>query len=143
MSLNVTRFKLAEYHRSTYACMVEHGTAPGQLVEPAFWAHVASSLKPGDIIQVEPDSREWFAELYVLESGMNFARVALLSVSPLVDTNRPAVDESDADFSVDWKGPAKKWSVIRTADKAYVYEGLPSKDAALAKLAAHVRPQAA
>ncbi len=138
MSLNVTRFTLAEYKRSIWCATVEHGFQPVKLLEPPFWANVANILKPGDRIEVESESREWFVELYVLEVGAGFARVAMMRMDALNALDQSAVP-TDLDFTVEFKGPVKKWSVIRKLDKAPIYEGLSSKDAALAKLAAHTR----
>jgi len=137
MSLIAPRFKAAEYARSIWCASVEHGVPPTALVEPKYWAHVANQLKVGDRIEITPESHEWFAELYVVDVGPNFARVAMLRL----DSISQSADSlpQDEDFVVLWKGPQRKFAVVRKSDKAIIYDGCATKDAAVAKLSAHTR----
>jgi len=144
MSLIPTRFRPAEFHRSVWSATVEHGTDARKVFDPKFWAHLASTLKVGDRIEIETDSREWFAEVYVVEVGTAFARVRPLRFVDLAEEAPAGAGvPGDVDFEVKWMGPARKWGVVRLSDKAAIYSDLPSKDAAQAKLAQHVRPVAA
>lgn len=139
-ALNITRFKQAEYGHTNYDVDVEHGTDPADILDPGFWAHVASLLKVRDRIFVTPDSLEWTAELVVVEVGASYVRVVQIRMDQL---SAAPMNQTDVDFTVEWKGPIRKWSVIRKSDKAAIYESLPSRDAAEAKLTAHIHPVAA
>lgn len=139
MAIFQNQFREASYFRNVWCATVEHGVEPEDLFAPEFWAHVAGNLKPGDRIEVMPDSREWYAELMVMDAGKLYARVKPMRLVMFTE----AAKTSDADFSVVWKGPAAKWCVVRTADSAIMYRDMSSKDAAEAKLAEHKQPKAA
>lgn len=144
MSLLPNRLKESSYHRTVWCATLENGVDPEKLVEPSYWAHCANFLKPYDRIEAMPESGEWFAELMVVEVGKLYARVTPMRLVHLVASSKQdAKTDSDPDFSVEWKGPTAKWCVIRKHDAAILYRELPSKPAALARLAEHTQPKAA
>lgn len=135
LSIMPNRMKEAEFIRTVYVIDCHEGTEQDDLLIPAYWSHVAKQLKPFDRIEARADNGEWVAELMVIKTGTNEAHVALLNV---YDINKlagesPAIPSDD--YSVEWKGPHKKFCVIRKADSAMVHEGAQTKPEAFQWLA--------
>ena len=132
------RLKLAEYVRNVYGATPEPGITLDDMVRPEYWAHVARTLRPGDRIEVCPDDRSWFAELFVVSQSDTDVRVAVLrstkielpEVKPLVQRSAPKPGQKDdSSYEVKHRGAAG-WSVVRKVDKAVVFEGGQSRRAA-------------
>jgi hypothetical protein len=134
MSLMVANWSNFEYGSAIKMATPEHGTDPEELLKPSYWAHVARDMQVGFFILAIPASREWAQVLYVADVGSNFARVVRVVFAPL--TLSKAVQ--DADLAVRWNTATKKFDVIRTIDRAVIYANLPTKDAANARLLAHI-----
>jgi len=146
--LAADRFKLAEHERNIHSITVEEGATRAQIIDPAFLAHVAAKLRPYDQVEVRCDDGALFAKLLVLQAERTWARVHVLEwhnlttrdVSLSQTEGEPesvqsaqAVDR-DQDYLIAYKGPHKKWAVIRKADGGYMREGEESKAAATAWL---------
>ena len=143
LQMAADRFKLAEHERNVHSITIEEGVTRAQLINPAFLAHVAAKLRPYDQIEVRCDDGTLFAKLLVLQAERTWARVHVLewhnlttrdvSLSQAEDSAEPnpakALSPED-DYLVQWKGPHKKWCVIRKADGAYMREAEPDKAAA-------------
>lgn len=148
-------FKSAEFARNVWEAQPFHGVVPADLMRPVFWAHVATQffgqIRVRDRIEVIPESNDWFAELLVVDVQKTGLRVRVLRLVTFTDATdavvdgvaAPAAASNDPDFDVAWKGPGAKWCVIRKADKSSVYDKLESRDAAMLKLAEHVKAKAA
>ena len=115
----------ADYARVVWRLTPEAGTTPEDILVPAYYAHVAKQLKPGAKIEVTPVDGSWYAELYVRSSDAISAKVALLE---LYTFDEVAQVEAAA-FEIKHRGP-KGWSVVRTSDKAVVFENGKAKDEA-------------
>lgn len=146
MSLIATRFGQADYARNIWLAKPDHQTDPKDLLKPEFWLHVAAVVKVLDRIEVIPESGEYFAELIVVDQSKTSLRVRLLRFVPLIEGSGAETTgedvSNDPDFEVAWRGGAK-WTVLRKVDKVMIYRDMPSRDAALAKLAEHVKAKAA
>ena len=143
MALIASMVKSADYAYSRWNAVVPHGTLQDDVLHPKMWAHVAATLRAGDEIRVKVESNEWVQYLMIMEVGPNYAVVARIGqVHPLIGANRHVV-EADTDFSIEWKGPVRKWAVIRKSDKAVIYDKFESRETAQSRLASHVQPKAA
>lgn len=116
------RIHPAEYDRVVWAATPEAGTVLKDVLEPAYWSHVAKNLKPGAQIEVTAADGSWFARLYVRSADDNSAKVFTLDywnfdLSDEVEKEAGAV----AEFVVKHRGP-KGWCVSRSSDKALVFE---------------------
>jgi hypothetical protein len=144
--LNPPRIKLAEYARNIHQITPELGTTLDDILAPEYWAHVGFNLKARDRIEVETEDMTWFAELYVIKAqrlpGTAFtASVRLMRYVDLtgeaelkrlmgVVEEAPAIplaDAGNAEFEIAWKGPAKKFVIIRRSDKVVMRDGIASK----------------
>ena len=122
--LNHARMEEAAYTQTVYFAKAHPNTRPHDLLEPAYWAHVAVRFKPWSEIKVVADDGSWFAHYLVLEAGRTWARVAMLSTISLTSAD-VSVSQASAmtPYSVIYRGEHSKWSVVRKADKEVIHEG--------------------
>lgn len=134
-AISESRYKLAEHRNNRQSVIPEHGTPFENLLRPEFWAHVARKFTPGDIIEAHAEDGSYFAEMYVIDCGPNWARTGVHKLSRFDE----AVTEPGADnaFKVEWAGRFSKWRVVRSSDLNVMKDGLPSKDAANLWLSDH------
>lgn len=139
MSLNPTKFRLAEYDRNMFSARPEHGTDIEAFMQPEYWAHIAAQCKVFDQIEVIPESGEYYMLFLVVAASRTGLRV-----KPIVRIDLSDEDEiKDRDLDVTWKGPVLKWCVTRSADKAVIYDKFASREEAAQKLAEHISAKAA
>ena len=129
------RFKGAEYAREQWLVTAHENTTPKDLLEPSYWAHVATKLRPRARIEAWANDGTWLAEYVVLEAGRNWAKLHLLSVHHLTTAD---VAQTQADllsaYEVTFRGGHCLWSVIRKIDREVVHEGEQTMDGAVAWL---------
>lgn len=126
----------AEYKRRDLIATPEVGTSLDEMLEPAYWAHVAKQLQPWDRIDVRAADGTWFAELLVVAVANQAAKVHLLQH---VDLGRPAATQVELPAGYELKARGKAgWCVIRVSDKAVIVEGAGSPADARAALIAHL-----
>jgi hypothetical protein len=130
------RMQNAEYLRRDWVCTAEEGTTVDDILDPGYWSHIAGQLTIYDRIEVRIDSGEYLLELLVKDKGRNWAQVALLHHHDLVGkvkTGEATADEFEAVF----KGPLRKWCVLRKSDSKVLEEKLADKGAALGWIASY------
>lgn len=128
--LEASRFGLAEHQRNVHICTIEHGITRREVINPAFFAHVAPKCRPYDEIIVNCDDGTLYARLLVLQAERTWIMVhvlewhdlttkdvALSKTEKLAEAANPA-----AEFEVKHRGPHLKWCVIRKADSQPVRE---------------------
>jgi len=129
----------AEYNRNRFLARPPEGTTLADILNPDFWAHVARQFRQGDLIEVYPKDGTFYAELFVAECrkvGMiNVLRLVKISYTPLTEEpQEKAKTESSNPYEIVYRGPDKKHTVTRRADKVIVSEGHATKQDALAWL---------
>lgn len=129
--MEAPRFRAIEYMRSEYLCTAFEDTTPQDLLEPSYWAHMSAQFKPRDRIEAWANDGTWMAEYVVLEAGRNWAKLHLLTVYHLT-TSDQAMTKADqmTPYSIEWKGPHGKWTVIRKSDLQTMSEGHETLQAA-------------
>lgn len=132
--LTADRIKPAEFVRNVFRVNAPEGVAYKDVLVPDFWAHVSATFSRGDSLEVFAEDSSWYAQLLVLDASRLHAKV-----TPLIYQNFQikAKKEVDPDFSVEFKGPQRKWSVLRKKDKEIVKDGFESKDDAATWLEAN------
>jgi hypothetical protein len=60
-----TELKGVEYARTDYRITPDKPIAMEDLVKPRCWAHVASKLRTGDVVEVVSQDMSWFVRLLV------------------------------------------------------------------------------
>lgn len=128
--IHESRFALAESKRNVWFATPVEGTPFGELLQPAYWSHIARRLRPGDLIEVVPDENTYKAFLVVLDAGQNWAKVALDRKVDLSPPASVAAGDINKEYAVEWKGPHWKHAVIRVSDKQVVEKGFNTRDEA-------------
>jgi len=129
----------AEHARVPYRIYPSATETYEEILEPIYWHHNASLLRPGDLIEVFPEDRSYFAMLIVVAAEDNTAKVE--EAIPRRVFAEPASEtvEIPAGYAIDWRGPNGKFAVIRTADKHVIQSGFVKKDEALTWLISNRR----
>ncbi|WP_363350189.1 hypothetical protein [Methylocystis echinoides] len=131
---------MAESQRAEYFATVEETVTPEEVLKPDFWRHVATTLRPYDLIDVAVDSCDWFMRLLVADAWHNGVRVIELSRHDMTGEAEEAQSIGN-DLRVKWRGPVNKWAVVRS-DGVILRANLPDKNIALEALAAAVSDRA-
>jgi hypothetical protein len=115
-----------EYVTRVFRVVAPDSHTLDDMLDPVYWVGVASLFEklPFPRIEVINASGTLFTEFLVLASGKGTAKVALLRQIPLDREPAGSADE----FNVEFKGPQRKWSIIRKSNNAYEKEGFASKD---------------
>lgn len=123
------RIKGAEYARNTHRAYPEATAQLKDVLDPSYWSHVAAKFALYDVVEVIPDGGAWYAQLLVTGCSKQHAKMSVLLAQKLRVEEAPKQEDAPKPkFVVEFKGPQRKWSVIRTSDKAYVKEGFDSKE---------------
>ena len=138
--LTESRLSLAEYAHQRWSVVPAEGTDFETVLRDSFWAHVSAKFKIGDIIEVRAEDGSYFAELYIRECGRNYAKTAVLRKVELEPASAPV---ESADFDIQWKGPHRKFAVVRLSDGEIMKEGFLDRAMAGDYLRSHSRAVAA
>lgn len=139
--LNPHNMGLAEARRRDWVVDAEEGTTEEEVLDPQYWAHMASQLQPMDRIDVRAETGDWLLELIVINRGRNWAQVHLAAKHDLAP--RAEIMPAAVKHEIKWKGTGKKFCVIRLADSAVVQEGFEDRLVAAQWLANHERATSA
>jgi hypothetical protein len=96
------------------------------VLEPAFWANVATQLRVADLVDVHSDGRDFYAKLYVREvarARVSVAQIQYVEFGALAETSEPA-----AAHRIRYAGPHNKWIVERISDHRIVRERCETKE---------------
>ena len=132
------RMRLAEYDRQDWIANIEYGNTLEQIIEPGYWGLMAQQLKPYDHIEARAEDGSWIAYLIVTGCDRTWARVAVDRVVTLTTADVSQTQATEK-HEIQWKGPQRKYSVIRLADSERIKEGFNTKDEAYAWMREHER----
>lgn len=134
------RFGAAEYQRQVWQVVLPQGGDYQAVFDPGYWAHVASRLKPGDLIEVRNDENTLFAMLYV--RGVERMAAKLGEISHITFGEAVSVDLDDG-YLVRWNGPHHRFAVIRKTDNEVIKSGFQLREDAEVWRLSHVKAMAA
>ncbi len=123
--LQPERMGTREHRRQDFAVNAEAGTRVEDVLDPQYWAHVANTMEPYARVEVLEESGEWMLELLVLNVGRNWAQVHLLHKHDL--SERAETMPNAQTHKVEWKGPQRRFAVIRISDSQCLQDGFVSK----------------
>lgn len=122
--LIISRWSESQFTQARHAVRPEPNTPYADLLDPAYWAHIAPKVLANDVIEVRPAEGSYYAEFYVWAKGPNW-----LQVSELRKIDRPAnkaMPSANAAFLIDFvDGPAKH-RVIRALDSQVMAQSFVS-----------------
>ncbi len=133
-ALKDARMRASEFWRTTWCINPELGVTKEDMLKPEYWAHVASKLKPWDLIEARAEDGSYFAVLVVLDGAKTWAKVDEILYKEFKDNAGPADVNVDDKYTIQYKGPHAKWRVTRKSDNNIMREELVSKAAAMAWL---------
>lgn len=118
------RMRLKEFQNPGFWICVPVGTEVQDLLQPSLWANIARTLKPTSLVEVHWDDATWFAEVYVLSCGRNWASVSILRAHRL---EKPSLPQEAARYGVSYNGPVDRFRVTRFGDGAVMQGGFSSE----------------
>ncbi len=137
---NRQNFDLAEQYRMVFRANIPAGVSLDRVMEPDYFKHVASQVKPGYRIEAMPADGAWFAELLVRKTSKEEVHSwLLLSVDLNAQVEAAQAIGMDATAYEVKFGGAHKWRVIRLADKEVIHHGEPTEADAKAWLANYLK----
>ena len=132
-----SRMKGAEYERLVYVANPEHGVTMEDVLNPAFWVHVARKLRPYAQIEVRSEDGAWWAQLLVTDVGRLWAKVQPICFVELAQSDPD--EPIDPLYEVGWGGPHHKWRVVRKSDNKVIKAEFGDKAQAELWLKEHIR----
>ena len=124
--------KLADSARNRWRIVPEGGVNLSDMMAEEYWGIVSRKFAAGDILEVLSPSNEWFAELLVLSTGPNFAKVRQLSFVEFAQAGKA----DELAFEIKHRGGAG-WSVKRKSDGIVMFEKGETREQAEKWVAEH------
>jgi hypothetical protein len=116
------KFKASHYVQKNFIATPDYGVTLEQVMDEAYWGHVARELKAGYTIEVMPEGLPYYAKLIVIHSDEKTrAMVKLLQFNDLVnEAPRPELAEIVKEVGVGTKFKAERngrwFRVVRLSD---------------------------
>lgn len=144
LPMEPARIKEASFLTTHYVATASEGAEPEDLMNPAYWAHIAATLKPWDRIDVRANDGSWWAQLLVLEASRSWARVHCLGIHNLTtaDVAQTLAEQMQLPYEVAYKGPHNKWSVIRRSDNQVVHDQEETSEGAVTWMRERIKVEA-
>lgn len=134
-SIMPDRFGLSEEKRRDWIADIPDTVSIDEIMDPSYWAHIASQMQPMDHIEARREDGAWIAYLVVQFCEKNYATVVLDRRLNL--TQEGDIPASSIKHYVKWKGPVLKWVVIRSHDSQILKDLMLSRDEAAAWMIDH------
>ena len=132
-----TRLLTREQAVRTWHITVEPDQTLEDVMEPAFWCHVAKMMEPHQRIHVDVADGTWSAVLMVRDVAPHSVATSLEFHADMSEDVATLGDA--ADYKVEWAGPHHKNRVVRVSDNMVIKHGFAQK----AEAEAWVRERAA
>lgn len=126
--------KAGDMERTIFRHQLEQNFDKEELLKPEKWRQVAKShptLKAGSIIEVLREDNAFYAELLVVGRVNDEIFIKFIHFVKLEDDD--VIEEKlvkESDFEITWKGPMKKFSLIRKSDSKEIKDKFSSKEEA-------------
>jgi hypothetical protein len=104
------------------------GTKLEDMLEPKYWEHVASKLRPWDHIEVRAEDGSFYAQLIVQRADRLTADVRPIQFADL-NVGAPSDGDIPSGYAVDYGGPIAKWRVLTGG--TVVRDGFQQKGSAI------------
>lgn len=135
-----TKLHIAEHSVVVYFHAPEFGVSLDDMLKSDYWTHVAPQLRVGHRVEVLSADGSWWAMLIVRAVGRHEAVVQALQHVVLGDAEDIAAE--DMPYKVMWRGPAKKFGVVRKSDGEVIRDEFPVKEQAMKWLKNHMQSMA-
>ena len=130
------RVGLAEHQRNHWVATAENAEHTKDFLDPGFWSNVAKDFRQYDIVEVRVDDGTYWGEFLVMSCDRTWAKL-----HPLREVRLQAAPASPISnlCKVDWKGPHRKFAVIKIADGSVLHDGEQERAGAERWLDSYVR----
>jgi len=135
-SLMRSCFALRTSKNNEHQAIAARDVTRERLLHSEYWATVAETLLPFDIIYVISESRAFFSSYLVIECGRSYATVVELTWTPL-PVLLVAQDSLPSNHRIEWAGPDLQYAVIRNSDGIQLGSGFANRDEAVQFLVTH------
>ena len=142
--------RLAQYESTVaeYRVYVPAGLEPKDLLTVAFWTHFGglfqAAKKSGEvIIHAFAEDRKWVARYWVLDAGINWAKVAMLDSCEVEPVALGARIMLLPGYTVENGGIFAKWRIVRDADRKVIRDRFETEGDAYGWLADFAKSLAA
>lgn len=116
---------LARHHR----VIADVGYVLEDYLDPNIWASIAPTINPHDIINIVCEDGSWFAQVFVVSAARQWIKVEVLIYKEFKDsTEEPGADQ---EYAVQWKGPVRRFCIVRVKDNSCVTENIQTKEEAI------------
>lgn len=146
--LTPDRLAQFEFSVAQYRAYVPSGLQPEDLLTVAFWTHFGGlfqdARKHGEVFVVAiAEDRKWLARYWVIDAGVNWAKVALLDKSEIEPVTLERRIMLLPGHSVANAGVFAKWRVVRDADQKVLRDKFETEGDAYAWLSEYAKSVAA
>lgn len=133
VQLGPGRMKLAGYERQEWVVNAPAEHTETDITNPEYFAIVAAQMRPYDRVEIRAEDGTWIIEGIVIGCDRNWAKVHILAKHKLTGVDE-AMGDLKSPYRVEFKGPQKKWCIIRNSDNAFIRESIGTKDDAYTEL---------
>lgn len=140
-NMKPTKLFPAEHSVVVYHHNPEFGVSLEDTLKPEYWAHVAKQLRVGHRIEMMASDGSWWAMLIVRAAGSHDAVLQALQHVPLGKAIDPVIEDSP--YEVKWRGPSRKFGVVRKEDGEVIKDEFDVREAAAKWMANHMKSLAA
>jgi hypothetical protein len=122
----------AGVYRQIFRLTLNNAFTKEDLLNPYKWRQIAKSqpqLNTGSIVEVLREDMAFFATMIVVGKVMD--EVFLKFINFISFEDEAANPSKESDFEISWKGPVRKFAIIRKSDNSLRKDGLASKEEAL------------
>lgn len=137
-----TKLFPAEHVVVIYHHTPELGLSLKDILEPSYWVHVAPQLRVGHRIEIMAPDGDWWAMLIVRAVGRTEAVVQELQYVKLGEPTAKVKGEENP-YKIVWRGPARKFGIVRKSDKEVVKDEFQVREHAEKWLKNHLKNMAA
>lgn len=123
--VDLGRVKLAEHERQNWVANIPEGVTVDDVKDPAFWSFVSARMRPYDRIEMRSEDGTWVAEALVLSCDRTWAKIHVLQTYQL--TTQDASMTECVKHEVRYRGPHRKWSVVRLTDQTPVRDSFETR----------------
>ena len=113
------RMKLASHAYNSWSINAPEGVITDDLDKADFWSLLAQKLRPFDEIRIVADDSTWVAYGIVKSCSRNWAEIKVKNV---IELGKPADPSVSKLYKAEWKGPERRWCVIRIKDGAILQD---------------------
>lgn len=131
------KLRSAEHARNSWSIVPDDGTTIEEVCQPAYFAHVAGRMQPGDLIEVRAEDTSYYARLYVRDTGRAMVKCAVLEYHSFEAIEFG--DNADTQFDVAYRGLTRKWCVVRKSDNTVIKDECQTREGATSYLGEYLK----